>query len=67
MNLNVNFQMFGDEWYMSPTDSYLRMRLSYKDIAPIYHYLFTHKTPATFSKVYGDPDNYYGMNKIMIN
>lgn len=66
-NLNENFQMIGDEWYLSPVDSYLRMRLSYRNVAPTYHYLLTHKTPATYSKIFGDPDNYYGIEKILIN
>lgn len=58
--------MFGDEWYVSAMDQYLRMRLSHKEASSTYVYLLTHKGSASYTAIYhGDPDIYYGMPQIL--
>lgn len=48
-------------------DQYLELRLSHKNIAPTYVYLFTHKGSASFTEIFkGGQENYWGKEFTLI-
>lgn len=55
-------QLIGDEWYLSPMDTYLQMRLSQKEASSTYVYLLTHKANISYTAHFGgEPNTFYGM------
>lgn len=54
-------QLFTDGWFLEAMDQYLELRLSHKNIAATYVYLFTHKGSASFTEIFeGGQENYWG-------
>lgn len=55
------FQLFGDGWFLTAMDLYLRMRLEHDIASPTFVYLLTHRATASFSEVFlGDPEKFQG-------
>lgn len=60
------FQLFTDGWFLEAMDQYLELRLSHKNIAPTYAYLFTHKGAASFTEIFkGGRENYWGEQQLV--
>lgn len=56
-------QLYGDGWFLSAMDLYLRLRLAHDDTSQTYVYLLTNMANISFSSLFGgDPNKYYGVS-----
>lgn len=54
-------QLFGDGWFLSAMDLYLRARFANKASTPTYAFLYTHDGASSFTEYYqGDAETSYG-------
>lgn len=52
--------MYTDAWFLSGADDAVRLHLAYIK-SPIYYYLFAYRGVASFTSIFGDPVNDYGI------
>lgn len=62
------FQLFGDGWFLSAMDLYLRDRFAHTPSAPTYAFLYTHEGASSFTEYYqGDGETNYGNSNKLLN
>ncbi|KAF2901295.1 hypothetical protein ILUMI_04893, partial [Ignelater luminosus] len=52
--------MYTDGWFLAGADESVRLHLKYSK-SPVFYYLFGHHGVASFSQVFGDPSQRYGV------
>nr|AME15818.1 carboxylesterase [Bactrocera dorsalis] len=57
--------LYSDGWFIAGIDEYIKQRVeaqNSKQLPPFYVYLFEHRSPASFSELFGaDPEDFFGV------
>ena len=53
--------MYGDAWFKIPADESIRDHLELLS-SPVYYYYFAYRGSSSFTELFGDPNNDYGVS-----
>ncbi|XP_011185054.2 uncharacterized protein LOC105213718 [Zeugodacus cucurbitae] len=56
--------LLSDAWFIAGIDEYIKQRVEAQNsnqLPPFYVYIFEHRSPSSFSELFGDSDDYFGV------